>query len=113
MIFSQLIMQFIVNGFSAHLIHFARRSDAERAKRDLHMQIFNGRPMQIEWYRQQVSEQSSGAPGEVGSGPVNRNEPVVSIHVRFMGFDVRQIFSLFSFIYLQIQFPSLTHPSPS
>lgn len=68
-----------VNGFCARILHFVRRADAERAKRDLHMQIFHGRPMHVEWYRHTPGDSESGE-----GGTPSRNEPVVSVHVRFM-----------------------------
>ena len=56
------------------------------------MQIFHGRPMHVEWYRHTPeSDQINGESGHSG-----RNEPVVSVHVRFMTIEV----SLFLFIYI-------------
>jgi RNA recognition motif-containing protein len=72
----------LVNGFCARILHFVRRADAERAKRDLHMQTFHGRPMHVEWYRHTPDD---AVGGEAGS---SRNEPVVSVHVRFMTVEV-------------------------
>jgi RNA recognition motif-containing protein len=75
-----------VNGFCARILHFVRRADAERAKRDLHMQTFHGRPMHVEWYRH--------TPDDAIGGEMNnsRSEPVVSVHVRFMTVEVRKFF---------------------
>ncbi len=44
------------------------------------MQIFHGRPMHVEWYRH--------TPGEGEGETSGRNEPVVSVHVRFMTIEV-------------------------
>ena len=78
----------LVNGFCARILHFVRRADAERAKRDLHMQTFHGRPMHVEWYRH--------TPDDTIGGEINnsRSEPVVSVHVRFMTVEVKKLFHL-------------------
>jgi len=73
-----------VNGYSARILHFIRRQDAERAKRDMHLKVFHGRPMHVEWYRHTPGSELSGV-GE--SDSIHRPEPVVSIHVRFMSME--------------------------
>ena len=79
-----------MNGFSARILHFMNRQDAERAKRDLHLFMFCGRQMHVEWYRHTPSGSDQG--GEESP----RAEPVVSIHVRFMATEVRSEDFLFS-----------------
>ena len=78
-----------MNGFSARILHFMNRQDAERAKRDLHLFMFCGRQMHVEWYRHTPSGSDQG--GEESP----RAEPVVSIHVRFMATEVRRDDCLF------------------
>eukprot|EP00602_Paraphysomonas_sp_CaronLab_P002996 CAMPEP_0185032148 /NCGR_PEP_ID=MMETSP1103-20130426/20042_1 /TAXON_ID=36769 /ORGANISM="Paraphysomonas bandaiensis, Strain Caron Lab Isolate" /LENGTH=553 /DNA_ID=CAMNT_0027567935 /DNA_START=37 /DNA_END=1695 /DNA_ORIENTATION=- len=74
----------IVNGYSARILHFIRRQDAERAKRDMHLKLFHGRPMHVEWYRHTPGSELSGV---TEHDITHRPEHVVSIHVRFMSME--------------------------
>jgi RNA recognition motif-containing protein len=75
---------YLVNGYTARILHFMSRQDAERAKRDLHLQMFFGRQMHVEWYRHTPGSDPLGGDDDSSS----RTEPVVSIHVRFMAMEV-------------------------